>query len=433
MRELLIGLQPERLLEILHASSSATSAGYPPWDKLRHLVPPLGLSHREWWLGTKLSRLSALKSVPLLDTEGSSFKFAMPDQVLALLRRIDRDASGHVVISEEVTNQGSRDRYIVNSLIEEAITSSQLEGASTTRRVAKDMLRTGRAPRDKSERMILNNFMAMKKIGEIRSESLTPELVLNLHRIVTDGTLENPDAAGRLQRANEDRIKVFDEQGKVLHTPPAADELEERLKRMCHFANEGDSDVFVHPVVRAGILHFWLAYDHPFEDGNGRTARALFYWAMLHQGYWLAEFISISRILKKAPAQYARSFLYTETDDNDLTYFLVYQLEVIIRAIEDLHGYLGRKIDEVKTVERLIRRAGAGLNHRQVALLSHALRNPEARYTMQSHARSHNVVYETARSDLTALADKGLLIQRKLGKAFVFYPEQDLAVRLRSS
>ena len=87
-----------------------------------------------------------------------------------------------------------------------------------------------------------------------------------------------------------------------------------------------------HHHIRAIILHFWLAYGHPFVDGNGRTARALFYWAMLHEGYWLFEFISISNILRKAPAQYGLSFLYSETDDNDLTYFIVAQTKVIRRA-----------------------------------------------------------------------------------------------------
>jgi Fic family protein len=62
-----------------------------------------------------------------------------------------------------------------------------------------------------------------------------------------------------------------------------------------------------------------LGYEHPFEDGNGRTARALFYWSMLNQGFWLTEFLTVSKILRKAPAKYARSFLYTEQDSNDLT------------------------------------------------------------------------------------------------------------------
>lgn len=52
-------------------------------------------------------------------------------------------------------------------------------------------------------------------------------------------------------------------------------------------------------------LHFMLGYEHPFVDGNGRVARAMFDWAMLRNGYWLFEFISVSRIIRQAPAKYA--------------------------------------------------------------------------------------------------------------------------------
>jgi Fic family protein len=93
----------------------------------------------------------------------------------------------------------------------------------------------------------------------------------------------------------------------------------------------------VHPVVRAILIHFMLGYDHPFYDGNGRTARALFYWSLARSGYWLMEYVSISRLLRQAPAQYARAYRHTETDDNDTTYFIVHQLEVIQQAIAALH------------------------------------------------------------------------------------------------
>lgn len=157
------------------------------------------------------------------------------------------------------------------------------------------------------------------------------------------------------------------------------------------FANAGTSgDDYLHPAIRAILLHFWVGHDHPFEDGNGRTARALFYWSMLNQGYWLAEYLTISKILTKAPAKYARSFLYTEWDDNDLTYFVLYQLSVVGRAIDELHSYLARKMREVREVEHMLR--SVPLNHRQLALLGHALRYPDATYTFASHANSNDVV-----------------------------------------
>jgi Fic family protein len=201
---------------------------------------------------------------------------------------------------------------------------------------------------------------------------------------------------------------------------------------MCAFANGEIPGHFVHPAVRAMLLHFWLAYDHPFLDGNGRTARALFYWAMLSGGYWLFEFISISDILLRAPSKYYRAFLYTETDDNDATYFLVHQAEVIRRAILTLHAYIARKTKEVESSHQLLRNC-EDLNHRQAALLSHALRHPGKSYTIEGHQRSHDTAYDTARRDLLSLAEAGLLTKRKRGRAMVFSASADVLEKLEAN
>jgi Fic family protein len=218
--------------------------------------------------------------------------------------------------------------------------------------------------------------------------------------------------------------------GTVIHSPPPAGQLPERLQALCKFANEDENESrFIHPVVRAILLHFWLAYDHPFEDGNGRTARALFYWYMRTRGYWLVEYLSISRILRHAPSKYSRAFLLTETDERDATYFVINQLEVIQRAVEELHEYLQLKIRDVRDVELLLR-GSSTFNHRQLALLGNALRSPDGAYSFQGHAASHGVTHETARNDLLALSRLGFLNQQRRGRRFVFTAPSDLAERL---
>ena len=402
---------------------------YRHWDTVRRLKPPEGFTLDQWWAGIKVARQALLKLLPLEDVQGVPFEYAVPDPALEMLHRIDQGAAGAIGAAEVGAGQTHGLRYLLSSLAEEAITSSQLEGASTTRKVAKEMIRSGRTPRTVDERMILNNFEGLSWIRERRHERLTPDLVLELHAVLTKDTIEDKDV-GRLQEPDEHRVVVEDSEGNELHRPPPAEELPQRLVDMCRFANgEIGPEGFLHPVLRAVLVHFWLAYDHPFVDGNGRTARALFYWSMLHEGYWLTEYLSISRILRKAPAKYSRSFLYTETDDNDTTYFLLYQLEVICRAIDELHEYLARKNAEVRQVERSLKNAGE-LNARQLALLSHALRNPETAYTIEGHRQSHGVVYESARSDLLDLAARGYLVQRKVGRRFVFDASPDLPDRL---
>jgi Fic family protein len=317
----------------------------------------------------------------------------------------------------------------VRSLIEESTTSSQLEGASTTREVAKQMIREGRKPRDRSERMILNNYRTMQRIIELKDRKIDKDMILEIHRLVTDGTLDNPSGVGRLRRPDE-RVVVGDDLGEVFHDPPAAVDLEHRIAAMCDFANRETPGGFIHPMVRSMILHFWLAYDHPFVDGNGRTARALFYWSMLKQGYWLFEYIAISKIILKGPAKYGRAFLYSETDENDLTYFLLYHAGVVRRAIDELYLYIDSRRERLARIQRELRGL-THLNNRQRDLINHALRHPGQHYTVEYHRNMHNVVYETARSDMMDLADRGLLQKRKVGKAWLFTPSADLEERLR--
>lgn len=411
----------------------APEGQYRHWDTFRHAPPRSDHPAELQWLVVKIARQALYRRLALVDSKGVPFRFALPNVALHYLHRIDRDATGNIRGADQVTNPATRDTYLIRSLVEEAITSSQLEGASTTRQVAKSMLQEGREPRDRSERMIKNNFEAMRLLQELRERPLTPEVVFRLHRVLTEGTLDDPAAAGRFRRDDEPIVIEDDTTGTLLHLPPPAAQLPARLERLCAFANgEGDGE-FIPPPVRAILLHFWLAYDHPFVDGNGRTARALFYWSMAREGYWLCEYVSISRILRKARGAYARSYLYSETDENDATYFLLHQLRVLCRAIDDLHEYLARKKAQLQETEALIKRARLArgvLNPRQLALMHHALQRPDALYTFESHAWSHRVSFQTARTDLQALAGLKLLRRGKRGRQFVFSPATELKKRL---
>ncbi len=422
---------PDRAMAAMSRLDPTPDGKYRHWDILRHLPPPDDLTSEEWWVGVKLARRSLYGELPLRDRDDNPFVYATTDAALEMLHEIDRMGGGSIRGSEQVTDPATRDAYLIKSLFEEAITSSQLEGAATTRVVAKEMLRLGREPRDRSERMIYNNFQAMQFIRDMRGNELTPSIVTELHRILTSGTMADSEA-GRLRQPDE-QVHVVDELQRVLHTPPGAGELPSRLEALCRFANERDSKPFIHPVVRAILVHFWLAYDHPFIDGNGRTARALFYWCMADRGYWLAEFISISRIIRTAHGKYNKAFLYTETDDNDVTYFVLNQLRTTVRAIDALHEYLARKASELAETRAALeqsRTMRTMLNHRQVALINHALKKPGHVYVIESHRRSHGVSYQTARTDLLGLSELGLLTQGKRGKEFTFTSPDDLRKRI---
>lgn len=416
---------------ILQRVSSPTHKDkYLHWDEIRRRSPPAGLTHEKWWLGLKVQRNSIRKSIPLRDARGNSTGFTTPELVQALLHEITQRASGTLGASDQVTNPETRDHYLIRNLMEEGITSSLIEGASTTREKAKAMLRSNRRPRDHGEQMVLNNYAAMRYIIDLGRVPLTHEVVFRLHEMITNNTLDDPTAAGRFRRSDEP-VDVADMYNNVLHDPPQADQLPDRLEAMCAFANGKTPGGFVHPVVRSILLHYWLAYDHPFKDGNGRTARALYYWSMLQHDYWLCQFISISQIILKAPSQYARAFLYSETDENDLTYFLLHQLDVTKKAMDALHAYIDGKLAQRRQLERRLRLASS-LNDRQLDLIGHTLRHPNAEYDIRQHQATHRVAYETARTDLMELEAKGLLKRRKRGRMFLFYPAPSVQQQLET-
>ena len=323
-----------------------------------------------------------------------------------------------------------RDRIIISSLMEEAIATSQIEGAATTRKVAKEMLRTKRRPRDRSEQMIVNSYRTIQLLRERLDQPLSLDLLFEVQESMTRGTLDDESASGRF-RTDHDNICIVDTRdSEIVFTPPAAGLLRDRMGELIAFANApADGQNFIHPLVKAAILHFWLAYEHPYVDGNGRTARALFYWFMLKNGYWLFEFLTISRVIAAARMKYYRSFLNSEHDDNDLTYFIMYQLRATQRALAALRIYLAEKQAEQQAMAAFLRTI-PDLNHRQRALLEHALRNPAQVYTFHSHQNSHAISLLTARSDLLDLLKRGLLTETKEGRHRGFLPASDLNSKL---
>ena len=283
--------------------------------------------------------------------------------------------------------------------------------------------------------MILNNFLALEYVRDHLGEELTPEFICGVHRIVTDGTLDEAEDAGRLQRQGEERIRIYGSGGddQLLHVPPPTEELPERLKRLCDFANGvGEyASQYVPPLVRALIVHFMMGYDHYFVDGNGRTARVIAQWVMLREGFFLMDFVPVSRLLRQAPAQYARSFLEVEQDEGDLTYFLIWHAHIILRGICELHDYLARKSKEMEQVKHLLRLTD--LNNRQIGVIEEALKDSAITVTAAAHANKYRVTQQTAHADLRGLEDGGYLMRTKRGRSFEWYPVTDLQRRVRGA
>lgn len=374
---------------------------YDYWDEVKYKKIPESFSQKDLWSLVKASRMR--NRIQIWPQYG--INISITNQMQRICHVFDMNFGGswgsNSLIPEENKNQ-----YLISSLMEEAISSSQMEGAATTRKVAKEMLRRKITPKDKSQQMIFNNYQTIQFIVENKDKPLTEELLLKIHRLMTEGTLEHIEDAGRF-RLNNDVVVEDGITHEVVHTPPSYKDIPAFIANLCNFFNEERAKIFIHPIIRGVIIHFMLAYMHPFVDGNGRTARALFYWYMLKQGYWLTEYLSISRIIARSKKTYEKSYLYVEADQNDIGYFVAYNLRVLDLAFKELQRYIRRKTLIKKQAAIFLRLSN--VNERQAEIIRILYDDPIEVLTVKDVQIKFGITPTTAKNDIIGLLRMGIL------------------------
>lgn len=387
---------------------STINSRYLYWSDVKYRMPS-GMTDIELWSKVKLVRNQTDVKIWTQD----HIHFSLTNTMQRLCHDFDMNFGGSwgasKIFPDDKTTQ---ELYLISSIMEEAIASSQMEGAATTREAAKEMLRKKISPRDKNQRMILNNYNTINFIRENAKEKLTPALVMQIHGMMTENALDVPDAVGRLRRDDENIVVGNGITGEIIHTLPSAGCLNEFLNNLCAFFNDEDTEIFVHPIIRAITIHFLIGYYHPFADGNGRTARALFYWYMMKSDYWLVQYLSISRIIKGSKKSYEKAFLYSEYDGNDIGYFIQYNLDVLLKSFDALSRYIKRKNNEKKKAEKLLHLGN--ITERQSQILSLCLENPDIVLVSTDIVVKFGVTPNTAKSDLRKLVEKGYLSEISL-------------------
>lgn len=382
---------------------------YEYWDKVKYKdTSSLGISAQTLWSYVKVSRIKSWMVV----WEKYGIKLGVTNQMQRLCHEFDMLFGSFWETDDSSAKE--KTYYLASSLMEEAIYSSKMEGASTTRVKAKEMLKKSISPKGKSQQMIVNNYRTIQYISEHKNEPLTEEGLRYIHKLMTENTLENAQDAGRF-RTKEDNVVVEEElTHEVVHTPPPAEDLPDFVRDLCVFFNTNDDRKFIHPIIKGIIVHFMVAYMHPFVDGNGRTARTLFYWYMLKEKYWLTEYMSISRIIAESKRSYEKSFLYTECDDKDLGYFVTYNLRALQLSFEQLKQYIERKQNEKKAANAFI--MIGGINERQAQIIHYFQTNPDAVVTVKEMQDRFIITQMTARRDLTELVENGYLKEVAINK-----------------
>ena len=387
------------------------------WDSIKYKKCPTGCTPQQLWTFVKAAR--RINNIKVWDKY--DVRLSLTNSMQKMCHQFDMYWGGSWG-NNSIIDTNNKKQYLISSLMEEAIYSSQMEGAATTRKVAKEMLRKKMTPRDKSQQMIHNNYQTIQYIVEHKDEPLSEGLLLQIHRLMTDNTMQNPEDAGRFRNNND----VVVENGithETVHTPPSYKDIPQFIKDLCVFFNDENPRQFIHPIIRGIVIHFMISFVHPFVDGNGRTARAMFFWYMLRQGYWLTEYLSISRVIAKSKKAYEKAFLYTEADGMDIGYFVAYNLKVLEQSFKQLQNYIKRKQEEKKAASLFLRMGN--FNERQAQIIKLFADDPNTLVTIKDLEVRFGVSPTTAKTDIIGLLEKNIVSEISLNKVKRAYVKGD--------
>lgn len=397
---------------------------YYPREKIRYMEIPSEFNNPEemYFVVHYLRRGSA---TPVKSSNWEYFKMSIPPFVQGLLSDLDR--KGLEVQSDINFTQTEKDYLSQEWILEEAISSSQIEWAQTTANVAKEIIIRNREPKNKHEIMIVNNYKAMLFItNEIKDAVLSEQLLLDLQTILTKNTLDDEWKSWRFRTAEDNIVVMNGVTWEIYHRPPTEDMMKEEIRNLIDFANDKD-DSYIHPFIKATILHFWIWYLHPFCDWNWRTARAIFYRYLNKKWYKDFTYIPISRAIKNSKKQYGDTYIYSEQEWHDLTFFLVYIAQKTQQAFKEYKEFIIKQKEEHNDIQNKITSLyNKTLNERQLSLISYFIESPEKYINNSIYQNQFRVSKNTAKLDLTWLTDLSLLETRRIGKYTNYYPTKNL-------
>ncbi|MDH3324822.1 MAG: Fic family protein [Candidatus Peregrinibacteria bacterium] len=409
--------------EIFDFIKRSSEQDYLYWDKIVYKEPsPKGVPKDALWMIVKVFRESKKLKTIIKDSNNNFFNWSKLDYFEEFFHELDMNTGGEIFVEKSGVDKANKQKLITRGIMEEAIASSQLEGAATSRQAAKKMLREGRKPINSSEQMIVNSYNSMKAIEEnYKDREMSMDLILELHSLITKDTLDSQKEKPRMRKSNESVCVSDSSNGVIYHEGPDIKFVKKELQKLIQFANnESKDESFIHPIIKAIMLHFWMGYLHPFTDGNGRLARMLFYWYLIKKGYWAFVYLPISKVIKDAPKQYTMAYVYSEQDDNDLTYFLDYNIKKIKLAVKDFSEYLDRQSRKnIKMNKKCDTKYK--LNIRQVQLLQYMHGDIDERTSLKAHMNVNQIAKVTAIKDLKDLIKKEFLVSNKQGRNVYYY------------
>ena len=375
---------------------------YLPRQEIIHRLP-VSISIQQFWPELEQERRKCSQELPLLAQDRKPFWFVLTGSI-----EEQCDAIAELARRDIAFTGPEFDALFQGAVVDEAVYSSVIEGAFTSREQAADFIRQNKQPRNKSEQMVKNNYDALTYVLEHLEDEINEETILQIAQIVTRSAAEVQVTGYR-----DGAVYVTGREGDV-YTPPQADAVPEMMRALVEFIQKSE----LHPLLKACIAHFYFVYVHPFGDGNGRTARALSYMMLLQAGYDFFRYFSISGIVAEERGKYYRSMRNVEDSDGDMTYFIDAYSGMLARTVEKMEHHLkyhvlaGQKLKELEQ--------NGTLNERQLKGAKWLLESSGSSVAVETWRKKYKVATETARRDLLALCDAGLLVRELDGRKAVF-------------
>jgi len=196
---------------------------------------------------------------------------------------------------------------------------------------------------------------------------------------------------------------------KVHFEAPKADRLKKETAAFLDWFEGKDA---IDPVLKSGLAHLWFVTIHPFEDGNGRLARAIADMALARSEHSSQRFYSMSAQIKQEHKEYYDILESTQKGIMDVTTWMLWFLDCLGRAIDGAHVTLKAVLDKARFWDRI---QDVPLNDRQRSVINRLVDGFEGKLTSSKYANLTKCSQDTAYRDILALVERGLLVQNPEG------------------
>jgi len=339
------------------------------------------------------------------------------DERLAKPLAAVRHRQGRLIGRMEALGFPLQEEAVLHALTEDVLKSSEIEGeilnkdqvrSSIARRLGMDI--GGLVPTDRNVEGVVE---MMLDAAQNYAKPLTAERLFAWHaalfptgrsgmsRIIVGAWRDDTTGPMQVVSGPYGRERVHCE-------APAADRLEGEMAQFLDWFESAEPD----PVLKAGIAHLWFVTIHPFDDGNGRIARAITDLALARAEGMPQRFYSMSAQIRTERKAYYDMLEATQKGGLDITPWLLWFIGCLDRAFDGSEVILANVMRKAHIWEKL---APQPLNNRQHAIINRLLDGFEGKLTSSKWAKLAKTSPDTALRDINDLVERGILVKDPAG------------------